>query len=530
MGMFLNPDNSAFQAVLNAKIYVDKSGLLNYTNSVLASTDAFICNSRPRRFGKSITANMLTAYYSKGCDSEKMFSELEISEAEDFKKHLNRYDVIHLDIQWCMEPAGGPERIVSYISEKTIQELREYYPNVLKESTTSLPEALAMINAETGNKFIIIIDEWDVLIRDEAANQKVQEEYINFLRGMFKGTEPTKYIQLAYLTGILPIKREKTQSALNNFDEFTMLSPSILAKYIGFTEDEVQKLAEEYHQNFEEVKRWYDGYLLKDYQVYNPRAVISLMQKGEFKSYWSETASYEAIVPLINMDYDGLKTAIIEMLSGAAVKVNTATFKNDILNIQSKDDVLTYMIHLGYLGYDQTRKMAFVPNEEIRQELTIAVESKAWSEMLGFWKESENLLDATLDMDEDTVERQIEKIHGEYVSIIQYHNENSLSSVLTIAYLSTMQYYFKPIRELPAGRGFADFVFLPKPEYRGDYPALVVELKWNKKVQTAMQQIKERKYPLSILNYTGNILLVGINYDKDNKEHQCLIEKYEKEE
>ena len=530
MGMFLNPDNSAFQAVLNAKIYVDKSGLLNYTNSVLAPTDAFICNSRPRRFGKSITANMLTAYYSKGCDSEKMFSELEISEAEDFKKHLNKYDVIHLDIQWCMEPAGGPERIVSYISEKTIQELREYYPNVLKESTTSLPEALAMINAETGNKFIIIIDEWDVLIRDEAANQKVQEEYINFLRGMFKGTEPTKYIQLAYLTGILPIKREKTQSALNNFDEFTMLSPSILAKYIGFTEDEVQKLAEEYHQNFEEVKRWYDGYLLKDYQVYNPRAVISLMQKGEFKSYWSETASYEAIVPLINMDYDGLKTAIIEMLSGAAVKVNTATFKNDILNIQSKDDVLTYMIHLGYLGYDQTRKMAFVPNEEIRQELTIAVESKAWSEMLGFWKESENLLDATLDMDEDTVARQIEKIHGEYVSIIQYHNENSLSSVLTIAYLSTMQYYFKPIRELPAGRGFADFVFLPKPEYRGDYPALVVELKWNKKVQTAMQQIKERKYPLSILNYTGNILLVGINYDKDNKEHQCLIEKYEKEE
>ena len=429
-----------------------------------------------------------------------------------------------------MEPAGGPERIVSYISEKTIQELREYYPNVLKESTTSLPEALAMINAETGNKFIIIIDEWDVLIRDEAANQKVQEEYINFLRGMFKGTEPTKYIQLAYLTGILPIKREKTQSALNNFDEFTMLSPSILAKYIGFTEDEVQKLAEEYHQNFEEVKRWYDGYLLKDYQVYNPRAVISLMQKGEFKSYWSETASYEVIVPLINMDYDGLKTAIIEMLSGAAVKVNTATFKNDILNIQSKDDVLTYMIHLGYLGYDQTRKMAFVPNEEIRQELTIAVESKAWSEMLGFWKESENLLDATLDMDEDTVARQLEKIHGEYVSIIQYHNENSLSSVLTIAYLSTMQYYFKPIRELPAGRGFADFVFLPKPEYRGDYPALVVELKWNKKVQTAMQQIKERKYPLSILNYTGNILLVGINYDKDNKEHQCLIEKYEKKE
>ena len=376
MGMFVNPDNSAFQATLNARIYVDKSGLLNYTNSVLASTDAFICNSRPRRFGKSVTVDMLTAYYSKGCDTEKMFSGLEISKCPDFYEHLNKYDVIHFDVQWCCISAGSSENLISYITNIVVSELRETYPEVNLVENSTIYGAMARINTVLGKQFIVIIDEWDVLIRDESANGKVQKAYINFLRGMFKGTEPTKYIQLAYLTGILPIKREKTQSALNNFDEFTMLSPSILAKYIGFTEDEVQKLAEEYHQNFEEVKRWYDGYLLKDYQVYNPRAVISLMQKGEFKSYWSETASYEAIVPLINMDYDGLKTAIIEMLSGAAVKVNTATFKNDILNIQSKDDVLTYMIHLGYLGYDQTRKMAFVPNEDIRQELEIALDSK----------------------------------------------------------------------------------------------------------------------------------------------------------
>lgn len=183
--------------------------------------------------------------------------------------------------------------------------------------------------------------------------------------------------QLIKSTGrLLPIKKEKTQSALNNFDEFPMLSAGNLAPYVGFTEEEVQKLAEEYHQDFNEVKRWYDGYLLKDYQVYNPRAVVSVMLRGEFKSYWSETASYDAIVPLINMNYDGLKTAIIEMLSGAEVKVNTATFKNDTVNIKNKDDVLTYMIHLGYLGYNENKKTAFVPNEEIRQELTVAVESK----------------------------------------------------------------------------------------------------------------------------------------------------------
>ena len=362
------------------------------------------------------------------------------------------------------------------------------------------------------------------MIKDEAANKNVQEDYINFLRGMFKGTEPTKYIQLAYLTGILPMKKEKTQSALNNFDEFTMLSPSNLAQYVGFTEDEVRGLAREYNQDFDKVKMWYDGYLLRDYQVFKPRAVVSVMLKGEFKSYWSETASYEAIVPLINMNYDGLKTAIIAMISGAEVKVNTGTFKNDTLNIKSKDDVLTYMIHLGYLAYDQTNSMAFVPNEEIRQELTAAVESRKWNEMLGFWQNSEKLLNATLDKNENAVAEQIEKIQNEYVSVIQYNNENSLSSVLAIAYLSAMQYYFKPIRELPTGRGFADFVFLPKPEYKMDYPAIVVELKWNQNADTAMKQIIDKKYPATIEGYTGDILLVAINYYKDNKEHQCLIQ------
>lgn len=254
------------------------------------------------------------------------------------------------------------------------------------------------------------------------------------------------------------------------------------APYIGFTESEVQKLSEEYHQDFDEVKRWYDG----------------------------------------------LKTSIIEMLSGVSVKVNTSMFKNDTANINNRDDVLTYMIHLGYLGYDQVRKTAFVPNEEIRQELANAVESRSWNEMILFWQESEKLMEATLDMDCSAVAAQIEKIHNEYASVIQYHNENSLNSVLAIAYLSAMQYYFKPVRELSAGRGFADFVFIPKPEYKDDYPALVVELKWNQNARTAMRQIKDRKYPDSVLEYTGDIFLVAINYDKDKKEHQCMIEQYKK--
>ena len=380
----------------------------------------------------------------------------------------------------------------------------------------------------TGNKFIVIIDEWDILIRDEANNRDEQENYINFLRGMFKGTEPTRFISLAYLTGILPIKKMKTQSALNNFDEFTMLDAGALASYIGFTELEVEKLCDKYHKDFAEVKRWYDGYVLENQQVYNPKAVVSVMLRGNFQSYWSQTGTYEVVVPLINMDFDGLKQAIIEMVSGSTVEVDTGTFQNDTVSFSSRDDVITYLIHLGYLAYDQRKQCAFIPNEEIRQELLAAAKKTKWNELQEFEYQSEQLLEATLDREETLVADYIEQIHMEYASAIQYHNENSLSSVLTIAYLSAMKYYFKPIRELPTGRGFSDFVFIPKEEYRVDYPALVVELKWNKSAHTALQQIKDKKYPESLLQYTGNILLVGINYDKKSKAHECVIEEYKR--
>lgn len=525
MGRFVNPDNSAFQVALNSKIYVDKTGLLEYTNSVLNTTQALICNSRPRRFGKSITANMLTAYYSRGCSSERMFEGLEISRSSSFKKHLNQYDLIHFDVQWCMEPAGGLEKVIAYIKKSVIEELKEIYREILPDGITSLAEALSCINAASGKKFIIIIDEWDILIRDGATNQAVQEEYINFLRGLFKGTEPTRFIQLVYLTGILPIKKVKTQSALNNFDEFTMLDASVLAPYVGFTQEEVRQLCTEYGRDFEEVKRWYDGYQLVGYQVYNPKAVVSVMLRGDFQSYWSSTGSYEVILPLINMNFDGLRESIIEMLSGASVEVEVTSFQNDTVSFENKDDVLTYLIHLGYLAYNQKSQTAYIPNEEIRQEFITATRRKKWNELIEFQRESEKLLEATLDMDEVAVAEGIEKIHEEYASAIQYNNENSLSSVLTIAYLSSMQYYFKPIRELPAGRGFADFVFFPKAEYVEDYPALLVELKWNKNAKTAIQQIKERKYSHIFGEYTGDILLVGISYDKKSKKHECVIEK-----
>ncbi len=529
MGRFFNPNNSAFQASVDSKIYVDKSGIINYTNSVISTRQAFICNSRPRRFGKSMTADMLTAYYSRGCDSEEMFSGLDVSRADDFKKHLNKYDVIHFDVQWFLKPGVDVNDIVSVIQRSILEELREAYPEIINDSVVSLADALSNINEKTGNKFVVIIDEWDVLIRDEAHNKAVQDEYINFLRGVFKGTEPTKYIALAYMTGILPIKRLKTQSALNNFDEYTMLDSGELAPYIGFTEDEVRRLCEEYNRDFNAVKRWYDGYLLNEQHIYNPKAVVSVMTRGTFQSYWSQTSTFESIRPFIDMDFDGLRTDIISMLSGNKAEVDTNFFQNDMVTFECKDDVLTLLIHLGYLAYDHEEQAAFIPNEEIRQEFISATKHNKWSELNEFEMQSDALLMATLDLDADAVASGIEKIHSEYASIIKYNDENSLSSVLTIAYLSSMKHYFRPVRELPTGRGFADFVFIPKPRYAIDYPALVVELKWNEKASTALQQIKERRYTDALRQYTGNILLVGINYDKTNKTHTCVIEQIQKE-
>lgn len=529
MGMFVNPDNSAFRRALNSKIYVDKTGLISEMNSMIDTEQCCICNSRPRRFGKSITANMLTAYYSRGCDSEQLFAGKRISQSEQFREHLNKYDVIHFDVQWCSMDCGSAENTVSYITSNVITELKAEFSKVDLPESISLGGALARVAQSTGRKFVIIIDEWDVLIRDETANSSVQEKYINFLRGLFKGTEPAKFLHLAFLTGILPIKKIKTQSALNNFYEFSMLDAKTLAPYIGFTETEVKALCEDYGQDFEKVRYWYDGYQLENLHVYNPNAVVNLMLWGRFQSYWSQTGTYESILPLINMDFDGLKTAIIAMLSGDSVAVKTTSFQNDMVSFRNKNDVLTALIHLGYLAYNQDKGTASIPNEEIRIEFGEALEEVKWNEWISFQQESQELLESTLYMDGKTVAEGIEKIHTQFVSAIQYNDENSLSSVLTIAYLSAMKYYYMPIREMPTGRGFADYVFLPKPEYSGEMPALLVELKWNRKAETALQQIKDKKYVQAVSNYTGNILLVALSYDKKTGEHSCLIEKYEKE-
>jgi hypothetical protein len=524
MGNYVNRGKESFERAVNSKIYIDKTGLLKYTNSVLGTEQCWICSSRPRRFGKSIAAGMITAYYGRTCDSKELFSKYEIAQSEDFEKHLNKYDVIQIDMADIRTELSSSNDIVKYISQNIISELKEYYADYISPEDTTLATVLANINLKAGAKFVIVIDEWDAIFRDDKFNDKSQREYIDLLRSLFKGERSKSFTKLAYITGILPIKKYNSESALNNFDEFTMINPDLIAEYIGFTEDEVKALCDKYDMDFDEMKRWYDGYNLDGLHVYNPKSVADSVRRRKIANYWTQTVAFESLMGYINMNFDGLKDDIVAVLSGGRCPVNILDFENDMTSFKSKDDVLTVLIHLGYLAYDETTKEAYVPNEEVRSAFERTIKRTDWTPVIEAIGKSERLLKLTWNKEADEVAQYISDVHMQNTSILQYNDENSLSCVITLAYYNAVNDY-TVIRELPSGLGFADIVYLPK-KY-SDKPAMLIELKYNKSAKAAIDQIKEKKYPKSLQNYKGNLLLVGINYDKETKEHSCIIEDCE---
>ena len=528
MGKYVNPGNEAFRRVVKTGKYVDKSGMIEFTNNIINDLRPLICFSRPRRFGKSIAAHMLAAYYSKGCDSRKIFSGLKIAGLPTFEDELNKNTVIFLDVQWLKSVAmeqGEMGRIVPFMQEKVIEELLEIYPNEIDKDEKSLANALFSIYSATKEQFIIIIDEWDCLFREIKENHTLQEEYITFLRAMFKGAASDAFIKLAYITGILPIKKYGTQSALNNFREYTMVSPGKLAEYVGFTESEVQALCERYDMDFEECKRWYDGYSFNLVEsVYSPNSVMNAMDNGEFGSYWTTTETYESLRFYIDIDFDDVRKKILTMLSGQTVEIDPRTFQNDMKNMQNSDDVLTLLIHLGYLAYNNSEGYAYIPNEEVRREFVVATRNSSREELSKVIKNSDALLKATLRMDGDEVAERIEMAHQYYANVKFYNNEQALRMVIMLAYVSRVDDYCD-FQELPGGKGYADILFFPKKNSRK--PALLIELKWNHSCGGAIEQIKEKGYCDAISNYGWDILLVGINYDEKEKKHSCQIEKFE---
>lgn len=522
MGNYVNTGNAGFAAAVR-ETYVDKTELIAFINGTLGTKRKLTCVSRPRRFGKSYAAQMLCAYYDKSCDSSGLFADLKIARDSSYKEHLNRYDVVYLDITWFISITGGIRDIVKNLQAKVVEELRGIYPDVKKEQT--LPETLARINEETGNRFIIIIDEWDALFREARNDHTLQEQYIQLLRGLFKSSGQTdKMIEAAYMTGILPIKKYGTQSAMTDFREYTMLQPEPLEKFIGFTEDEVRRLCEGSKLSFAAVREWYDGYVLGDHtHIYSPKSVMDALARNRIGNYWTQSETYESLKIYIDLDEDGLKEAIVQMLGGAQVKIDTGTFQNDMTTIRSKDDILTLLVHLGYLGYDADIKRVFIPNEEVRQEFVRAVSTGRHREIAKLIRNSDFLLEQTLSMDEEAVAAAIEEVHNAGTAPVFYNNEQALRSTIRFAYISCMDEFMK-VEELASGIGYADVVYIPKKG--SSMPILLIELKWNKTEDGAISQIKKKHYPQVLEEYGKDILLVGINYDVKNKKHSCRIEKW----
>ena len=534
MGTYINKGNNAFRDIVTHE-YVDKTSLIPLINATLNSERRYSCVTRSRRFGKSMAAKMLCAYYDKSCDSRELFVGLKAEQDKSFDTYLNKYRVLYLDVTSFTARPELRVNIVRNIQNEICSELKKNFPDVDYSETTDLMGVLSAIHEATGEKFFFIIDEWDAICREfppgrqkmkgdpETVTPTIMDEYVMLLRRLFKTQDSDKVFAGAYLTGILPIKRYNTESALNNFREYSMINPGRISSSLGFTHDEVLSLCQEYDMDISEMERWYDGYRIGNVShIFNPYSVMRAIDDNRYRSYWTSTGAYDSVITYIQMNFDGLKDDIIRMLSGEHVYVDTTEFLNDMHIIRSKNDVLTVLIHLGYLAYDEDEQECFIPNKEVGDELNNAIKATSWEPLIKTIQNSKALLDATISGNEQAVASAIDLAHDENTSILSYNDENSLACVLSVAYIWAKNEYVIH-REYATGKGYADLVMIPRRNV--SKPALVIELKFNNSADTAIDQIKRKQYPAKIAEYTGDILLVGINYDKETKQHTCKIER-----
>ena len=526
MALYLNVGNESFQESLNSLIYVDKSPLIEILNKSIKTKNKYFCLSRPRRFGKSVTAQMICSYYAKGQDCSPLFDDLEIASFDDYKKHLNQYDVISINISDEFSRASyNVKSMTDILTKSIVRELKEEHPNCVISSPEFLDLTLQEVYNYSKVPFVFVIDEWDCIMREKKEDPDSLKQYLEWLKSIFKDKP---YVGLAYMTGILPVKKYGSHSALNMFTEYSMTEPLNLGQYIGFTENEVKDICKQHDVAFNQMQQWYDGYSFKDVpHIYNPNSVVNAATYKKFISYWTKTETFESLQEYIDMNMEGLRDDIVKLIAGEDVIVDVSTFSNDMVTFHSKDDVLTLLIHLGYLaikGSTNLGVIVHIPNEEIKLEFKTCVKNNnRYAGVYDLIKNTDVLLNDIWSLNSEAVAKIFDESHQDHTSILTYNNENSLANVIAISlFLSTTNTY-NVVRELPTGKGYADLVYLPKPGV--NKPALLIELKFDKSALTAITQIKEKNYLQFFKDYKGEVLLVGINYSKDTKTHQCIIER-----
>ena len=523
MGIYLNPGNENYSRTVAADIYVDKTMMIAQTNKFIDKGNNYICISRPRRFGKTIAGNMLSAYYSKGCDSRELFAPFKIARDSCFEEKLNKLNVIKLDMNSEYQNTVKKNELITRITKEVKAEMTKEFPDSGILEDDSLGQSILRVYSATSETFVVIMDEYDVLVRENVPDN-LFTEYLSFLNSLFKSDTIRPAISLAYLTGIFPIVRDRVQSKLNNFREYTILDARELAEFIGFTNEETAALCDEYGVDFDECRRWYDGYRQHGIEIYNPESVVNCVESNSFGNYWGKTSRFDVISDRLDENFEGTREDVIKMISGEEIMVDPDLFMNTVSGFRTKDEVFTYLIHLGYLAYDRETGKCRIPNKEIRNEWLRAIKvAKDYSITNRIVTDSMELLTATIAGDEEAVARALDASHIHVTSNRSYNNEDALQSAIYLAYIYALNEY-TVIKEMTTGKGFADVVFIP---FRPNRPAMIIELKRNSCTETALDQIKDKKYFDSLQHYEGQLLFVGINYDEKEKTHTCRIEIFE---
>ena len=518
MAFYLNSDNSKFKKYMKSEIFIDKSMIIKECNKLFGSENSYMCVTRPRRFGKTMALSMLNAYYSKGCDSLSLFEKLNIAKDNSYLEHLNKHNVIWIDMASLYANIDNKEEIITELKKRILSDLKEKYRNV-DLTNFILSDAMIKINNETNERFIFLIDEWDVIFREEEYNTKLCDDYIMFLRGLFKSSDVSSCIDLVYMTGILPIRRYSTQSTLNMFKEYNMLDSFPIESYVGFTEDEVIGLCNKYNRDFNEIKSWYNGYNLNGVSLYNPKSVVEAVLRGKCKDYWAQTSAIEAVTNYMNYDNGELKDIICKMLLGEKVKVNDRKFENDLTKVNSSDSALTVLIHLGYLAYDEDLEACYIPNYEIKQEFVNAVDKLNWHEIYNPISNSLKLYEETLKGNVEFINKTLDENHKDLAGPFNKNKEDILGVIVEISYYNAKQFY-NIKKEDTSILGRSDLSFIP---YDNCHIPFIVELKINSTPDEAIAQIKEKSYFNSLGSYHGKVLLLGISYDEKTLKHNSKV-------
>lgn len=534
MGIYVNGNTAytLYKSETRKPYFVDKSMLLKELFPLIEEGNDYLCITRPRRFGKTVTANMIASFFSKGRNAEDIYENLEVCREADYRKHLNSYTVIHIMFNDVPRKCTSYEQYIDRIEKVLVNDLKQEYPGIVINENQAIWDILLGIHADNDEKFIFVLDEWDFIFHQNFVAEEDKLLYLQFLRSLLKDRP---YIGLVYMTGILPIAKYSSGSELNMFAEFTMTNEQRFSEYFGFTDLEVDELYDRYESRCEgrclvsreDLKEWYDGYYTRSgIRLYNPRSIVLSLSNNNTGNYWTNSGPYDEIFYYIENNVDDVRDDIALMVSGIPVAAKIQEYAATSMNLQTREEILSAMVVYGFLTYDNGK--VSIPNRELMDKFSnMLTKEPSLGYVYRLAKESGKMLEATLKGDTDTMSRILEFAHDTEVPLLSYNNETELTSIVNLVYLSARDAY-RIEREDRAGVGYVDFIFYPIDR---NSDCIILELKVNHTPEEAIRQIKNKKYALrfkaklgELPKYNGRIIAVGIGYDKKTKKHSCKVE------